>query len=83
MSVMTVIIMLLSNIEFKETWVDDYIDGDPETLQYAAFSFLLLALFTLLVPILLMNLLVSFYEMILEPYAGLSVVLVDPYGEKA
>ena len=59
MSLMTTILMMLSSIEYIDSWVNPYSDDDPNTLHFDTLSFLMLAVFILLMPILLMNLLVS------------------------
>jgi hypothetical protein len=53
--------MMLGDYDFKETFLFPYTDNDPETMHFGNLTFILLVVFILLMPILLMNLLVSIH----------------------
>ncbi len=60
MSLSTVSVMMLGSIEYISTWVAPFVHNpNPSSLQGSTISFFMLAAFILLMPILLMNLLVS------------------------
>jgi hypothetical protein len=51
--------MMLGEIDFINTYIEPLEDGDPRTMHFDWLTFAFLILFILLMPILLMNLLVS------------------------
>ena len=58
-SMMTSSVMMLGSMEYVNIWVDPVFDDTKDPLMFANLSFVMLGLFIILIPILLMNLLVS------------------------
>ena len=56
LSIITTNVMMLGSIEYTDNWVLPYTSG---TMMYQGISFVMLIVFILLMPILLINLLVS------------------------
>ena len=61
LSLMRVFMMMLGEIDYIATFLEPYIDDDPVSMHFSGLTFAFLILFTLLMPILLMNLLVGLY----------------------
>ena len=59
LSFMRTFVMMLGEIDYIPTYVEPLEDGDPNTMRFGTVTFLFLIVFILLMPILLMNLLVS------------------------
>ena len=54
--------MMLGEIDYISTFLEPYIDDNPISMHYGGLTFAFLVLFVLLMPILLMNLLVSSFS---------------------
>lgn len=61
------LVMMLGSIEYVDTWVQPHVDG---TLSFVNLNFIVLIIFICLMPILLINLLVSNVR-IDQPFAEL------------
>ena len=59
LSVLNTVVMMVGDMNYMDTFMTPYTDDDPGTLHYGGLAFFILSLFLLLIPILLMNLLVS------------------------
>ncbi len=59
LSLMRTFIMMLGEVDYIATFLEPYIDGDPTSMHFGGLTFAFLIVFVLLMPILLMNLLVS------------------------
>jgi hypothetical protein len=53
--------MMLGELEYIANYVEPYEDDDPNTMPFGLLTYLFLIIFVLLMPILLMNLLVSHF----------------------
>ncbi len=81
LSLSTVSVMMLGSIEYIDTWVSPLVHDDSsaveaDTLQSTPLSYIMLAIFILLMPILLMNLLVS--KQLTENLHALDIVTIRP-----
>jgi len=54
------VMAMIGDISYTDTFVKPHNDTDPNTLRFEVLAFLIMSIFLLLMPILLMNLLVSF-----------------------
>ena len=68
--------MMMLELDYMASFNEPYTDGDKTTLHFSGLTLFMVAVFVLLMPILLMNLLVSLHALCMAVYVLLMSILL-------